>query len=57
MLLIPLDAIKELLDDGHLPNVLIDVVGVHLLEHHARRPRLTRPVLREFERRRQNGTI
>ncbi len=52
MLIIPLEVIKELLNDGPIPAVLEDVIHVHLLEHHARRPRLTRPVLREFHQKR-----
>ncbi len=59
MNLIPLDVIKELLNDGPIPSPLVDVIHTHLLEHHARRPRLTRPVLRDFHQKRRaaDGTI
>lgn len=58
-LLIPLNVIKELLDDGPIPSILVDAIHFQLLEHHARHPRLTRPVLREFHQKRSSadGTI
>lgn len=50
--LIPLSVIKELLDDAPIPSVLEGLIGFQLLEHHARHPRLTRPVMREFHQKR-----
>lgn len=53
--LIPLSVIKELLGDAPIPSVLEGLIGFQLLEHHARHPRLTRPVMREFYQKKERG--